>query len=177
VRPDLVLVTHEHLDHNGTGALDGDTPVLRSTAGKHASPVGEVLGIASEHDDEAGTLRGPNTIFVLELGGLRVAHFGDFGQGALRDAQARALGRVDLLFVPVGGSATIGAARAAEIAAAGGARIIVPMHYRTERIDFLEPVDDFLARAARVERLDAPVFDTDALPSESDPLVVVPAAP
>jgi L-ascorbate metabolism protein UlaG (beta-lactamase superfamily) len=177
VRPDLVLVTHEHLDHNRTGALDGDAPVLRSTAGKHASPVGEVLGIASEHDDEAGTLRGPNTIFVLELGGLRVAHFGDFGQGALRDAQARALGRVDLLFVPVGGSATIGAARAAEIAAAGGARIIVPMHYRTERIDFLEPVDDFLARAARVERLDAPVFDTDALPSESDPLVVVPAAP
>jgi hypothetical protein len=53
----------------------------------------------------------------------------------------------------------------------------VPMHYRTERIDFLEPVDDFLARAARVERLDAPVFDTDALPSGSGPLVVVPAAP
>jgi hypothetical protein len=51
------------------------------------------------------------------------------------------------------------------------------MHYRTERIDFLDPVDDFLARAARVERLDAPVFDTDALPSGSDPLVVVPAAP
>ena len=48
---------------------------------------------------------------------LRVAHFGDFGQRALRDEQAAALGSVDLLFVPVGGGPTIGAAQAAEIAA------------------------------------------------------------
>jgi L-ascorbate metabolism protein UlaG (beta-lactamase superfamily) len=177
VRADLVLVTHEHLDHNGIGAIDTDAPVLRSTAGKLSSPVGEVLAIASEHDDAAGTERGPNTIFALEFGGLRVAHFGDFGQGSLREAQARALGRVDLLFVPVGGGPTSGAAQAAEIAATCAARIVVPMHYRTERIDFLEPVDEFLGLAARVERVDAPVFDTHALPAESGPLTVVPAAP
>jgi L-ascorbate metabolism protein UlaG (beta-lactamase superfamily) len=177
VRPDLVLVTHEHRDHNGTGALDGEAPVLRSTAGRLDSPIGEVLAIASEHDDAAGTERGPNTIFAFELGGLRVAHFGDFGQGALRDAQARALGRVDVLFVPVGGRATIEAGVAAEIAATSGARIIVPMHYRTARIDFLEPVDEFLTHAARVQRLDTPAFDTDAFPPGSSPLTVVPAAP
>jgi hypothetical protein len=51
------------------------------------------------------------------------------------------------------------------------------MHYRTERIDFLEPVDAFLERAARVERPGSPVFDLDALPATDGPLVVVPAAP
>ena len=177
VSADLVLVTHEHLDHNGIGAIAGEPAVLRSTAGKLESPIGEVLAIASEHDDAAGTERGPNTIFAFTHGGLRVAHFGDFGQAELRDAQERALGTVDLVFVPVGGGPTTGAAQAAAIAATAGARIVVPMHYRTERIDFLEPVDEFAAAAARVERLDAPVFDTEALPAGDGPLVVVPAAP
>jgi L-ascorbate metabolism protein UlaG (beta-lactamase superfamily) len=100
-----------------------------------------VLGVASEHDEVAGTERGANTLFVSTLAGRRVAHLGDLGQRALRDEQLSALGTVDLLFVPVGGGPTIGAQQATEIGAAVGA--IVPMHYKTTRIDFLEPVDEF----------------------------------
>jgi L-ascorbate metabolism protein UlaG (beta-lactamase superfamily) len=173
---DLLLITHEHRDHNVAEAVDGDPAILRSTAGKLESPIGEVLAVASEHDDAAGTLRGPNTIFAFTLDGIRTAHFGDFGQTALRDEQAAALGTVDLLFVPVGGGLTIGGAQAAEIARRLGARWIVPMHYRTPRIGFLEPADDFLGRFEHVVRLDAPRFDTAELPDER-PLAVVPAAP
>ena len=79
--------------------------------------------------------------------------------------------------MPVGGGPTIGADQAADAAAMLRARVVVPMHYRTERIDFLEPVDAFLAGAERVERLGAPVFELDALPADDGPLVVVPAAP
>ena len=112
---DLLLVTHEHGDHNGVEAIAGDPAVLRATAGTHESPLGEVIGIASEHDQAAGTQRGPNTIFVFELEGLRVAHLGDFGQAGLRAEQAAAIGEIDLLFVPVGGGPTIGAAGAAAL--------------------------------------------------------------
>src|SRR5690349_4661554 len=66
VSADLLLVTHEHRDHNGVEAIAGDPVILRG-AGTHESPVGTVVGIASEHDDAAGTQRGPNTLFVLEL--------------------------------------------------------------------------------------------------------------
>jgi L-ascorbate metabolism protein UlaG (beta-lactamase superfamily) len=135
-----------------------------------------VVAVASEHDAVAGTQRGPNTIFVFTLDDVRIAHFGDFGQTGLRDEQAAALGTVDLLFVPVGGGPTIGAAQAAEIAARLEARWIVPMHYRTPRIGFLEPADEFLGRFDHVARLDEPRFDTAALPDER-PLAVVPAAP
>jgi L-ascorbate metabolism protein UlaG (beta-lactamase superfamily) len=173
---DLLLVTHEHLDHNAVEVVGGDPRILRSTAGRLESPVGEVLAVASEHDEAAGTQRGPNTIFAFTLDGVRVAHFGDFGQAALRDEQAAALGSVDLLFVPVGAGPTIGGAQAAEIARRLGARWIVPMHYRTEKIRFLEPADDFLGRFDHVARLDAPRFDTAELPDER-PLAVVPAAP
>jgi L-ascorbate metabolism protein UlaG (beta-lactamase superfamily) len=173
---DLLLVTHEHLDHTGVEVVGGDPAILRSTAGTLESPLGEVLAVASEHDEAAGTRRGPNTIFAFTLDGVRVAHFGDFGQTTLREEQAAALGTVDLLFIPVGGGPTIGAAQATEIAGRLGARWIVPMHYRTERIGFLEPADDFLGRFDHVARLDASRFDTAELPDER-PLVVVPAAP
>ncbi|MGZ4279306.1 MAG: hypothetical protein ACXVFK_18035 [Solirubrobacteraceae bacterium] len=48
--------------------------------------------------------------------------------------------------------------------------------YRTERIEFLEPVDEFAARGAG-RALSSPVIDVDALPAGDEPLVVVPAAP
>jgi L-ascorbate metabolism protein UlaG (beta-lactamase superfamily) len=142
---DVLLVTHEHADHNGVEAVTGSPHVVRSTAGRFQTPVGEVVAIASEHDAEAGTSRGPNTIFVFTLDGVRVCHFGDFGQSALRPEQREAIGAVDLLILPVGGGPTIGALQAAAITRALGPRWVVPMHYRTAAIDFLEPADEFLA--------------------------------
>jgi len=177
VAADLLLVTHEHLDHNGVEAIDGDPPVLRSTAGRLSSPIGEVVAVASEHDTAAGTERGPNTIFCFAFDGLRVCHFGDFGQHELRDEQAEAIGAVDLLFLPVGGSATIGADQARAIVDRLRPRWVVPMHYRTPRISFLEPADAFLDLFDNVERLPAATFDTDGLPTAEGPVAVVPAAP
>jgi L-ascorbate metabolism protein UlaG (beta-lactamase superfamily) len=177
VDADLLLVTHEHFDHNGVETIEGDPVVLRSTAGRLESPIGEVVAVASEHDEAAGTERGPNTIFVFTLDGVRVAHFGDFGQTSLRDEQAAAIGQVDLVFLPVGDGPTIGAEQAAAIAERVGARWVVPMHYRTHRIGFLEPHDAFVERMPHVHTLDEVGFDTDALPTEDGPVVVVPAVP
>jgi L-ascorbate metabolism protein UlaG (beta-lactamase superfamily) len=174
---ELVLVTHEHADHNGVEVVGGDPVILRSTAGRLQSPIGEVTAVASEHDDAAGTERGPNTIFVFELEDLRVCHFGDFGQSALRDEQAGAIGRVDLLFVPVGGGPTAGAQQAGAIVDRLSPRWVVPMHYRTSRISFLETADAFLDLLAHVKRLAGTVFDTAALPVEDAPVAVVPAVP
>jgi L-ascorbate metabolism protein UlaG (beta-lactamase superfamily) len=177
VRADLLLVTHEHGDHNGVEAIVGEPAILRSTAGTLDSPLGAVTAIASEHDEEAGTARGPNTIFVFELDGLRVSHFGDFGQSELRPEQAAAIGAVDLLILPVGGGPTIGAEGAAAIIERLAPRWVVPMHYRTPRINFLETADAFLERSPHVERLEQSVFETSELPQADGPLVVVPAAP
>jgi L-ascorbate metabolism protein UlaG (beta-lactamase superfamily) len=177
LEPTLLLVTHEHPDPNGVDFVDGDPTTLRSTAGRLDSPLGEVVAVASEHDESAGTERGPNTIFVFELDGARVAHFGDFGQRELREEQAALLGDLDLLFIPVGGSATIGADQAAEIVARLRPRWVVPMHYRTPRIGFLETADAFLERSPHVERMSTPAFDTSELPEADGPLVVVPAVP
>ena len=173
VSADLVLITHEHADHNGVETIGGDPAVLRSTAGRLKSPLGQVLAIASEHDEAAGTERGPNTIFVFSLDGVRIAHFGDFGQSALRDEQTNAIGEVDLVFLPVGAGPTIGPGGAAAIVERLNPRWVVPMHYRTHRIGFLEPADPFLERMPHVQRLEETGFDT----GEVDAGTVVPVAP
>jgi len=174
---ELLLVTHEHIDHNGVESVGGDPAILRSTAGALESPIGEVTAIASEHDGAAGTERGPNTIFAFELDGMRVCHFGDFGQRELREEQAEAIGRVELLFLPVGGGPTAGASEAAAIVERLSPRWVVPMHYRTPRISFLETEEAFLELMRNVERLPGPSFDTAELPVEDVPVAVVPAAP
>ena len=131
VAADLLLVTHEHMDHNGVDQIDG----------------------------------------------IRVSHFGDFGQASLRPEQAAAIGGIDLLFIPVGAGPTIGAPEATAIIDELEPRWIVPMHYRTPRIGFLEPADKFLERMPHVHKLDTPAFATEELPSVDGPLVIVPAAP
>jgi L-ascorbate metabolism protein UlaG (beta-lactamase superfamily) len=174
---DLLLVTHEHLDHNGVEAITGEPAILRSTAGLLESPIGEVVAIASEHDEQAGTQRGPNTIFVFTLDGVRVAHFGDFGQSELREEQAAAIGEVDLLILPVGGGPTIGASGAVAIVERLAPKWVVPMHYRTPKISFLDDAEEFLGLMDRVERLETASFQTGELPAGEGPLAVVPAAP
>jgi L-ascorbate metabolism protein UlaG (beta-lactamase superfamily) len=154
VEANLVLVTHEHRDHNAVDRIAGDPVVIRSTAGTFDTPVGRVVAVASEHDDLAGTVRGPNSIMCFSLGRLRFCHLGDLGQAALRPEQVEAIGAVDVLFLPAGGGPTIGGETAAAVVGALEPRLVVPMHFRTEAIGFLDPPDAFLAAlGAPVARL------------------------
>jgi L-ascorbate metabolism protein UlaG (beta-lactamase superfamily) len=179
VEADLLLVTHEHRDHNAIDVVGGSPQILRSTAGTFDSPLGEVIGVASEHDDAAGTKRGPNTIFRFTVDGLRLCHFGDFGQTELRAEQRRAIGEVDLLFLPVGGGATVGGEPAAAIVRGLRPRLVVPMHYRTDAVTFLDPPDAFLdALGARVQRIDGNELEPERfLGTADDPTVALLAAP
>jgi L-ascorbate metabolism protein UlaG (beta-lactamase superfamily) len=173
---DLLVVTHEHVDHNAVEVIDGEPTLVRSQAGTHESPLGDVIAIASEHDGVAGVERGPNTIVVFDLDGVRVAHFGDFGQPALRPEQRAHLDGIDLLFLPVGGGPTINGATAAGIARDLGAAWVVPMHYKTPKINFLDTEDAFVDAMPGVKRLDTNSFDTSDL-DRGEPTAIVPAAP
>jgi L-ascorbate metabolism protein UlaG (beta-lactamase superfamily) len=178
---DLLLITHEHFDHNNAEAVTGEPHAIRAAAGRFETPLGEVVGIASEHDDSAGTERGANVIYRFALGGLEACHVGDLGQRELRDAQREAIGSPDLLFVPVGGGATMGPAEAATLVRQLAPRIVVPMHYRTDALDFLGPVEPFvdeLDEDVDVVWLDEPEFDASALPDGGASMsLVIPRAP
>ena len=171
---ELLLVTHEHRDHNGVEVVGGDPAMLRSTAGKLESPVGEVVAVASEHDEVAGTQRGPNTIFVFTLDGVRVAHFGDFGQAALRAEQAAAsAGRPAVHAGRRRPDDRPGPAReiGERLGARGSSRCTTG---RRGSASSSRPTRS-LGRYDHVVRLDTPSFETADLPEGL--AVVVPAAP
>jgi L-ascorbate metabolism protein UlaG (beta-lactamase superfamily) len=174
----LLLVTHEHGDHNAVQVISGVKQTVRSSAGTFDTPVGRVVGIASEHDPFAGTKRGANVIYVFEMGGVRVCHMGDFGQTELRAEQRAAIGDVDLLFVPVGGMATVDGRAAAALVEQLGPSWVVPMHYRTPAISFLDTADDFLlAVKGEVVAMDRSTFDTSEVRPEGGRIIVLPAPP
>src|SRR5487761_1144400 len=175
---DLLLVTHEHGDHNAVEAVGGVKQTVRSSAGTIDTQLGRLVGIASEHDRVTGTQRGANVIYVFGVGGVRVCHMGDFGQAGLRPEQLNAIGKIDLLFVPIGGMATIDGRAAAELVETLDPSWVVPMHYRTPAISFLEPIDGFLAAVkGEVVTLDRSTFDPAGIAPEGGRMIVVPATP
>src|SRR5450759_2946765 len=112
------------------------------------------------------------------MGSVRVCHMGDFGQAELRPEQRKALGKIDLLFVPVGGMATIDGRAAAELVELLAPSWVVPMHYRTPAISFLENADGFLAAVkGEVVALERPTFDTADVKPEGGRIIVLPAPP
>ena len=111
---------------------------------KHREEI-TVTGIPCWHDDQLGKLRGQNLIFIYEIDGLRVAHFGDLG--AWDEELAARLEDIDILMIPVGGFFTINAASAARLIERIKPRMVLPMHYKTDANASwpIAPLDDCLA--------------------------------
>lgn len=127
-KADLVTVSHEHYDHNDTGTLPQFGEILRGAKEWETSDV-YIRGVACWHDDVQGKKRGPNTVFVFEADGLKIAHLGDLGE-ELTPALKEALTGLDALLFPVGGVYTVTGKQAADIVRTLKPRYAVPMHFK-----------------------------------------------
>ncbi len=141
-----VLCTHTHDDHANKRAVR----ILPAESSPFTYGT-----VKTFHDDEGGSKRGKNSVFVLCAEGMRVAHFGDLGH-RLTTEQLAELGQLDAVMIPVGGYYTIDAAAAAETVRALGVRVVIPMHYRTEKSGYgvLATVDEFLSLMPELEVYD-----------------------
>lgn len=130
VTADVALVSHHHHDHDAVENLKGE-PVIIDTAGSFTPECNvKITALRGFHDDAGGSRRGETLLFLIEAEGLRVVHLGDLGC-PLDAEQLDVLKAPDILMVPVGGFYTIDAEAAKETAGRLGARIILPMHYKT----------------------------------------------
>lgn len=125
----LVLVTHDHADHNNAAALGGDF-FLVDGPGEYEVKGIKITGISSFHDNAEGKERGLNTMYRVEVEGMVLAHVGDLGQKTLSDEQLEQMGEVDVLMVPVGGVYTIDGEQAAAIVHKIEPKLVIPMHYK-----------------------------------------------
>jgi len=163
---DGVTVSHEHDDHCGWRALPGSPQIIKGP-GQHQVKTVAIAGFDSSHDDCGGAQRGRNTIYRFQIDGLVVCHCGDLGERLGPDA-VKAIGPVDVLLVPVGGNFTIDARAAHELASALSARVIIPMHYKTVKLNFqIAGVDEFTRNRTNVRRIGKPGVEItrETLPS------------
>jgi len=141
---DIVIVSHNHFDHNNVKTLGGN-PFVVDGPGEYDVKKVYIKGIYSFHDDKKGEERGINTISIIEAEDLKVCHLGDLGQKELTDNQLEKIGEVDVLMIPVGGNFTINGSEAVKIINQVEPRVVIPMHYKIPgNTAKLDGVDKFL---------------------------------
>lgn len=140
---DIVTISHPHDNHTYVKAVAG-TPRVVDGPGEYEIHGAFITGISTFHDAEKGAQRGRNLCFIVEMEDIKVCHLGDLGHAPTAE-QAEEMTGADVLLVPIGGVTTIDGARAAEIVSLLEARLVIPMHYKTEALkEQLDPPDRFL---------------------------------
>jgi L-ascorbate metabolism protein UlaG (beta-lactamase superfamily) len=134
VWPHVVTVGKETRNHSNVGLPKGDPLILRGL---------ESWGL--EWNEINTTLRDvliynvpihmrtwyefrKGSAFVFEMDGLCICHTGDAGEPFNQD-QLDLIGHIDILFVPIGGSYTMGPESAKKVVEQLKPKIAVPMHY------------------------------------------------
>lgn len=82
IAADAVLITHPHYDHDGSQYFSKNTPIYRDVGRYQINDI-QFYGISSKHSfaEQIGKSgnQNYNTIWVVELDGVRIAHLGDNG--------------------------------------------------------------------------------------------------
>lgn len=137
VVPDVVTMNIAH-DTHFTDTPDPRIPLVLRGWGEVGQPaqIDEELGDLRVRN-VTSDLRGPfgeggrkdgNSIFIFEAAGLCIGHLGHLHQ-VLSDAQHAAIGRLDVVMVPVDGGFTMDPDSMAKVVTRFRARLVLPMHW------------------------------------------------
>ncbi|EIE48900.1 Zn-dependent hydrolase [Salipiger aestuarii] len=134
--PDIVTMNHAHSTH-WTASPDPAIPHILQGWGafgqgiEHHLDLGEMLvrNVSTDIRSQYGRAeeRG-NSIFVFEVEGLCIGHLGHLHHEP-NDRQYAALGRLDVVMVPVDGGYTMGPDTTVKVVDRLKSRIILPMHW------------------------------------------------
>jgi L-ascorbate metabolism protein UlaG (beta-lactamase superfamily) len=127
LKADIVTVSYDAPGYNHMKAVKGSNWQI---TGPGEYEIGGVFltGVPTEKKEKENN--GRNMVYVFDYDGVTVAHLGNL-TGVLNRKEVEALGKVDVLLVPVGGGKGLTAAKAAEVVNLIEPGIVVPMHYKT----------------------------------------------
>ncbi|WP_299680688.1 MBL fold metallo-hydrolase [uncultured Dokdonia sp.] len=167
---DLVLITHPHYDHDGSQYFSKNTPIYRD-AGLYRFNDVLVTGIASKHSfaEQIGKSgnQNYNTIWVVEIDGVKIAHLGDNEIPTTEEVQQ--LADVDYI---------IGHPRDAYYELFPNA-VYIPNHYLlpevTQHKNWMQPVDGWLTDKQGVVQLTTNTYTPIKGDTSAEILVFMPS--
>ncbi len=166
IEPDVIIITHDHLDHCHTATIPGTFDVIRLN-GRFEDVTFRSVSVF--HDMYEGTKFGGTVdMKIFTMNGITICHCGDIGELLDDDAKLSAIGNVDILIVPTGGFYTLGPDGAATVTKKINPKIVIPCHYKTPKCGFdIEPVDPFLDYFESVQVMNDSSIEVDVsnLPS------------
>lgn len=134
--PDVVTMNHAHSSHF-TGAPDPAIQhVLRGWSEEfgaqvdHHLDLGEMLirNVSTDIRSMSGVEQNGNSIFIFEVEGLCIGHLGHLHHEP-NDDQYAAIGRLDIVMVPVDGGMTLDTASMVRVVERLKSSIVLPMHW------------------------------------------------
>ncbi|MGB2583685.1 MAG: MBL fold metallo-hydrolase [Dehalococcoidia bacterium] len=169
----IVTVSHQHPQHSYLGGVTGNPRVI-SRPGEYEIANVFINGIATFHDAEMGEQRGKNTVYLIQIEEVSICHLGDLGHVPTAE-QIEQMSDADILMVPVGGGATIGATAAVETISLLQPKLVIPMHFKTEVVKMeLAPLEPFLKEMGVKEFVSQPKLSVtkSSLPIETSVVVL-----
>jgi L-ascorbate metabolism protein UlaG (beta-lactamase superfamily) len=98
-------------------------------------------------DSNAEMIRDGNSIFIFEVAGLCIGHLGHLHH-KLDDSHLAAIGRLDIVMVPIDGTYTMSLDGISDITQRLRASVVLPMHR------FMTPLDEFMRRIGQQFAID-----------------------
>jgi L-ascorbate metabolism protein UlaG (beta-lactamase superfamily) len=169
----IVTVSHQHPQHSYLGGVTGNPRVI-SRPGEYEIANVFINGIATFHDAEMGEQRGKNTVYLIQIEEVSICHLGDLGHVPTAE-QIEQMSDADILMVPVGGGATIGATAAVETISLLQPKLVIPMHFKTEVVKMeLALLEPFLKEMGVKEFVSQPKLSVtkSSLPIETSVVVL-----
>lgn len=173
----IVTISHSHPGHSYSSGITGN-PKIINQAGEYEIGGVFIVGLSNFHDTDKGNKRGKNLSYIVEMEDVRLCHLGDLGHVPL-SKQVEELSVAEVLFVPVGGVSTIDARMAAEVVRLLSPKVVIPMHYKTEVVHWLEPLSNFVREMGLREVVPQPKISITSsnLPEETQVMVLSSPAP
>jgi L-ascorbate metabolism protein UlaG (beta-lactamase superfamily) len=173
--PDVVTMNHAHTTHYTMSPDPGIQNVLKGwptdgiPANYHMELADVLIRNVTSDIYRSGILiqENGNSIFIFEIAGLCIGHVGHLHH-TLTSEHFAAIGRLDILMVPVDGSVTMSVEGMSELARQFRSSIILPMHwfsgFSLQR--FLQNMSENFAIDIRNESdMDASLFSLPSTPT------------
>ena len=140
----VVTVSNTHPNHSHFEGIEGEPKVFRDPGeyeynGVTARGVMTPLPDGQPHEHR-------NVAFSIEVGAVNVCHLGDLSE-PMTTRMIDELKPVDVVLVPTGGHCTLDMDQVYQTLQDLDAKIVIPMHYKTEGVNVeVDPIDNFVRR-------------------------------